>query len=65
MVLNIDLTDLMAERILNRIILPEFKQGDYFSGLDKGTDAIISALKGEFKAPKRKKKERMVFLLLD
>ena len=52
------LTDLMAERILNRVILPEFKQGDYFSGLDKGTDAIIAALNGEFKAPKRKKKEK-------
>lgn len=51
------LTDLMAERILNRIILPEFKQGDYFSGLDKGIDAIISALKGEFKAPKTRKKK--------
>lgn len=52
------LTDLMAERILNRVILPEFKQGDYFSGLDKGTDAIIAALNGEFKAPKRNKKKK-------
>lgn len=43
------LTDLMAERILNRIILPEFKRGDYFSGLDKGSDAIIATLNGEFK----------------
>lgn len=43
------LTDLMTERILNRIILPEFKKGAYFSGLDKGTDAIIKALNGEFK----------------
>jgi len=51
------LTDLMAERILNRVILPEFKRGDYFSGLDKGTDAIIAALNGEFKAPKNRKKK--------
>jgi len=51
------LTDLMAERILNRVILPEFKRGDYFSGLDKGTDAIIAALSGEFKAPEKKKKD--------
>lgn len=43
------LTDLMTERILNRIILPEFKRGDYFSGLDKGTDAIFKALNGEFR----------------
>lgn len=52
------LTDLMTERILNRVILPEFKQGDYFSGLDKGTDAIITALSGEFKASKRNKKKK-------
>lgn len=43
------LTDLMAERILNRVILPEFKRGDYFTGLNKGTDAIITILSGEFK----------------
>jgi uncharacterized protein len=42
------LTDLMTERILNRIILPEFKRNDYFSGLDKGTNAIIASLNGEF-----------------
>ena len=52
------LTDLMAERILNRIILPEFKKGSYFNGLDKGTDAIISALNGEFKAPPKNNKQK-------
>lgn len=51
------LTDLMAERILNRIILPEFKRGDYFSGLHKGTDAIIAALNGEFKASGKREKD--------
>jgi uncharacterized protein len=47
------LTDLMAERILNRIILPEFKKGNYFNGLNKGTDAIIATLNGEFKASEK------------
>ncbi len=42
-------TDLMAERIINRIMIPEFKTGNYYSGLDKGSDAIFAALKGEFK----------------
>lgn len=55
------LTDLMAERILNRIILPEFKRGDYFSGLHKGTDAIIAALNGEFKATQKRKKKQEGF----
>lgn len=43
------ITDLMAERIINRIMIPEFKAGSYYSGLDKGADAIFEALNGEFK----------------
>ncbi|MDP2686236.1 MAG: TPM domain-containing protein [Aequorivita sp.] len=43
------ITDLMSERIINRIMIPEFKNGNYYEGLDKGSDAIFSALKGEFK----------------
>lgn len=42
------LTDLMAERIINRVIIPEFKRGDYYNGLDKAADAIFQALNGEF-----------------
>jgi len=42
------ITDLMAERIINRIIIPEFKKGDFYRGLDLGADAIFSALNGEF-----------------
>ena len=42
------LTDIDCERIINRIIIPEFKNGDYFAGLDKGTDAIFAGLNGEF-----------------
>jgi uncharacterized protein len=42
------ITDLMAERIINRIMVPEFKKGNFYAGLDKGTDAIFKALNGEF-----------------
>ncbi|WP_347374128.1 TPM domain-containing protein [Aequorivita sp. Q41] len=42
------ITDLMAERIINRIMIPEFKTGNFYSGLDKGSDAVFAALKGEF-----------------
>ncbi|MEP2935927.1 MAG: TPM domain-containing protein [Gilvibacter sp.] len=45
------MTDLMTERIINRVIIPEFKKGDYYAGLDEGTDAIFKALNGEFVAP--------------
>ena len=42
------ITDIMAERIINRIMIPEFKKGNYYQGLDKGADAIFAALNGEF-----------------
>ena len=42
------MTDLMSERIINRIMIPQFKQGNYYAGLDQGTDAIFAALNGEF-----------------
>src|SRR5690554_1728945 len=42
-------TDLMAERIINRIMIPQFKEEKYYAGLDQGSDAIFAALKGEFK----------------
>ncbi len=43
------LTDALSKRITENIIIPEFKEGDYYAGLDKGSDAIFSVLTGEFK----------------
>lgn len=51
------LTDALSKRIINQIITPEFKAGSYFNGIDKGTDAIIQILKGEFKSRKEKNEE--------
>ncbi|MCA0959111.1 TPM domain-containing protein [Muricauda ruestringensis] len=42
------LTDLMSKRIIESVIIPEFKKGDYYGGLDKGSDAIFKVLTGEF-----------------
>lgn len=44
------LTDLMAKRIIEAVMLPAFKKGDYYNGLDKGVDAIVAVLRGEFTA---------------
>lgn len=43
------LTDAMSRRIIESVIIPEFKRDDYYGGLDKGSDAIFSVLNGEFK----------------
>ena len=42
------LTDRMIKQIINRVVLPQFKQQDYFAGLDQAVDAIIAGLNGEF-----------------
>ena len=44
-----NLTDAMSKRIIENIILPQFRQDDYYGGLDKGADAIFQVLSGEFK----------------
>ena len=41
-------TDALSKRIITNIITPEFKQGNYYSGIDKGTSAIIQILNGEY-----------------
>ena len=48
------LPDLYVRRIIDNDIKPYFKTGDYFGGLQAGTDAIISYTKGEYKNDKPK-----------
>ncbi|MET2986117.1 TPM domain-containing protein [Aureibaculum conchae] len=48
------LTDALSKRIITNIITPQFKQGNFYSGLDKGTSAIIQIMNGEYKgSPQR------------
>lgn len=44
-------TDLIASQIIERIMIPDFKAGDNYRGLDEGTNAIMQAAAGRFKAP--------------
>ncbi len=39
--------DLIAKRVINEVISPRFKQGDYFGGLDAGVDTLIGLVDGE------------------
>lgn len=48
------LTDLSSGRIIRDIIRPKFKAGDFDGGLVDGVNAIVSAVKGEFKASDKK-----------
>ncbi|CAA9202014.1 hypothetical protein FLA105534_03879 [Flavobacterium bizetiae] len=42
--------------IIRNIIIPEFKAGSFYNGLDKGTDAIIDVFKGKFKGERKQAK---------
>jgi uncharacterized protein len=44
------LPDAIVNRIVERIITPAFRQEQFYAGLDRGTDAVIRATKGEFDA---------------
>lgn len=46
------LPDATCKHIIDDEIVPDFKGKDYFGGINRGTDAIIRALKGEYSAPK-------------
>jgi uncharacterized protein len=44
------LTDLMSGRIIDLVVGPRFKRGDYDGGFIAGVSAIIDTTRGEFKA---------------
>lgn len=43
--------------IVRNVIIPEFKAGSYYNGLDKGADAIFDVLKGKYKGERKKDKD--------
>ncbi|WP_019037883.1 TPM domain-containing protein [Psychroflexus tropicus] len=51
------LTDATSKTIIENIILPEFRKGDYYEGLNQGTSAIFEVLAGRFDASGLKKAE--------
>lgn len=42
--------------LIRNIIIPEFKAGSYYNGLNKGADAIFDVLKGKYKGERKKDK---------
>lgn len=47
------LTDAMSKRIIERDIIPYFKQNDYYGGLNRGADAIFEVMTGEYKGTRQ------------
>ncbi|MDB4925834.1 MAG: hypothetical protein JWR23_1890 [Mucilaginibacter sp.] len=52
------LPDIITQQIRVNDMNPRFKQGDYYGGLDAGTDDIIKYTKGEYKAEKKARQSK-------
>ncbi len=50
------LTDLMAGRIIDLVVKPRFKRGDYDGGFTAAISSLIDATRGEFKADEMPRK---------
>ncbi|RUT68467.1 TPM domain-containing protein [Flavobacterium cupreum] len=50
------LTAGIGGEIIRNIIIPEFKAGSYYNGLDKGTDALFDVFKGKYKGERKQTK---------
>jgi uncharacterized protein len=44
--------------IIRNIIIPEFKSGSYYNGLDKGADAIFDVFTGKYKGERKASKSK-------
>lgn len=54
------LTAGIGGEITRNIIIPEFKAGSYYKGLDKGTDALFDVFKGKYKGERKQNKEKKI-----
>jgi uncharacterized protein len=50
------LTAGIGGEIIRNIIIPEFKAGSYYQGLDKGADALFDVFKGKYKGERKQSK---------
>ena len=47
----------VSGEIVDNDIIPEFKAGSYYNGLNKGADAIFEVLKGKYKGTRKQEKQ--------
>jgi len=53
------LTDLLAGRIVDRVMVPHFREQDWDGGVIAGVGAVIQAVRGEYQAPPGKGERRV------
>ncbi|MDX8553852.1 TPM domain-containing protein [Tenacibaculum sp. 1B UA] len=62
------LTDYVSRQIIEYDIIPYFKQGDYYAGLNSGVDAVFKVMRGEYKGARKQSKKTdfsfIVFIII-
>jgi uncharacterized protein len=61
------LPDALTKQVVDRDIVPSFRQGDYYGGIEAGTNTIMSIVKGEYTADtylKQSKEKPVIFPFL-
>ena len=57
------LTAGIGGEIIRNSIIPEFKTGSYYNGLDKGADALLDVFKGKYKGERKQNKKEKIPVL--
>lgn len=58
------LPDALANRIIQTEMIPSFQNGNYFTGINQGVQAIMSATKGEYRAESPDRKQKAPFTVI-
>jgi uncharacterized protein len=58
------LTAGITGELIRNVIIPEFKRGDYYQGLNKGADAIFEVLTGKYQATRQADDSGDIFPIL-
>jgi len=58
------LTAGITGQLTRNVIIPEFKRGDYYQGLNKGADAIFEVLTGKYQSTRKSDNSGDIFPLL-
>jgi uncharacterized protein len=57
------ITDASANRMIDQLMVPRFKQGDFYGGLDQATDRIIAMMSGTYeKGPQEASRNKAFYI---
>ena len=62
--LEATLTDALSKRIIENEMIPEFKQNNYYLGIEKAANSIILVTKGEYKADAKINPKKIKFVTI-